>query len=242
MKAMIFAAGLGTRLRPLTDNIPKALIKIHNLTLLEIAILQLKKHQISEIIINVHHHAEMMKQFIGELNIPNVQLTISDESSQLLNTGGGLKKAAHFFNDEPFIVVNVDCITDLNYSELINAFHESRSLATLAVRNRSTQRYLLFDSDNLLRGWENHTTGEKRVLISYSEPLHALAFSGIQVLSPQIFNLFPESNIFSIIDLYLSVCESRRIIAYPHDKSIWLDVGKPDTLAAAEKLITRISL
>ncbi len=235
MKAMIFAAGLGSRLKPLTNSKPKALVEINGKTLLEIVILRLKSHGFKDIIINIHHFAEQIINFIENHDF-GVNIKISDERNLLLNTGGGLKNTSSFFqNGKPFLVHNVDIISDIDLTKFYKTHLKSKSFVTLAVRNRHTSRYLLFDKNAELCGWKNLTTGEEKI-IKIKTKLTPLAFSGIQVIDPRIFSLMPTQEVFSIIDLYLDICSKYKISGYDHSKSNWLDVGKPNSLIVAKTL------
>lgn len=234
MRAMILAAGLGTRLQPLTNNAPKALIKIRDRTLLDIAIDNLLNNGFDKIIINVHHFAEMVIQFVSQ-NKYNADIIISDESEKLLDTGGGLKKAAWFFDDKkPFLLYNVDIISNLNLLTLYQVDIKSNSIVTLVVRKRKSSRYLLFNSENILCGWKNTKTGE---LISSCniDLLNEFAFSGVHIINPKIFSLMPDDNVFSMIDLYLEIMRDNKIIAHNDNNSFWMDVGKPESLKIAEE-------
>ena len=234
MRAMILAAGLGTRLQPLTENLPKALVKIRGKTLLEIAINNLVRNGFDEIIINVHHFAEQVINFIKQ-NDFGADITISNESDKLLDTGGGLKKASQFFKDgKPFLLYNVDIISDLNLQSVYQANIKSNFIAALTVRKRESSRYLLFNSENILCGWKNTTTGE---LISNRniELLEEFAFSGIHIIDPKIFTLMPDDEVFSMIDLYLDIMRDNKIIAHIDNDSFWLDVGKTESLKIAEE-------
>ena len=239
MKAMILAAGLGTRLKPLTDSIPKALIKIKGKTLLGIALNKLIKSGFNNIIINVHHHSEQIIQFLDK-NKFNADITISDETDKLLDTGGGLKKAKLFFDDNsPFLVYNVDIISNLDLKKLYTFHTETLAIATLVVRKRESGRYLLFNSKNILCGWRNAKSGETK-LIRSDKLQYEFAFSGIQVLDPEILSLMPDDNVFSLIDLYLNVGSKHNISAFIDDESYWLDVGNPENLKAAESIIKNL--
>ncbi len=241
MNAMILAAGMGTRLKPLTDNKPKALVEVGGKTLLELSITKLLSHGFENIIVNVHHFSEMIIAYLKEKNNFGANITISDESKLLLDTGGGLKQIAKLIDkDKPILVYNVDIITDLNLIELYKHHSESTNLATLAVRKRKTNRYLLFDKGNVLCGWINKTTKEEKIVRDYFNKLYEFAFSGIQVVNPDIFNLMPRVNKFSIIDLYLKLAPKFLIEGYDHTISTWIDVGKLENLKAAEKLLTKI--
>lgn len=240
MKAMIFAAGLGTRLKPLTNSKPKALVEINGIPLLQIVISNLKKHGFNDIIINVHHFAGQIKEFLRENNNFNVNINISDESEKLLNTGGGLKKARHFFDDKPFLVHNVDIISDLNLKDLYNYHLSKNAIATLAVRNRKTSRYFLFDKNMALCGWKNFKTNETKLTKTPASKLYSLAFSGIQVINPEIFSLIQQEGAFSITDVYINLANSHYIAAYIHDDTLWMDMGKPENIAEAEKIFNKI--
>lgn len=239
---MIFAAGLGTRLRPLTNDKPKALVEVGGMPLLEIALRRLKWFGVSKVIVNVHHFAGQVEQFLDEMKELGMEIAISDERAQLLNTGGGLKKARWFFEgEEPFLVQNVDILSSLDLKALYEAHRRSGALATLAVRDRETSRYLLFDEEWQLVGWRNRHSGEER-RSRPQQPARPWAFSGIQVLSPGIFEYFPEEAVFSTIDLYLEAAKKEVILGYPHDKDLWLDVGKPPALERAAGLLPQLEL
>lgn len=243
MKALIFAAGLGTRLKPLTDTMPKALVPVGRKPLLEHIILRLKNSGFDEIIINVHHFAEQIISFIKVNKFFGIRIEFSDEHDKLLDTGGGIRKAAWFFDDgKPFLVHNVDILSNINLGELYTQHLNNNSLATLVVSKRDTSRYLFFDDSNNLRGWKNMKTGEiKPPLLQTTENLQKLAFAGIQILSPNVFDLMKNSETkFSIIDFYLSQVETQIIKSYipPHFRM--LDVGKIDVLDEAEKFLTGV--
>ncbi len=234
MRTMILAAGLGTRLQPLTENLPKALVKIRGKTLLEIAINNLVRNGFDKIIINVHHFAEQVINFIGQNNF-DADIIISDERDKLLDTGGGLKKASGFFNDgKPFLLYNVDIISNLDLQSLYQSNIKSNSIATLLVRKRESGRYLLFNSESILCGWKNLKTGE---LISSCniDLLNEFAFNGIHIIDPKIFSLMPDDDVFSMIDLYLDIMRDNKIIAHIDNDSFWLDVGKTESLKIAEE-------
>ncbi len=240
MRAMILAAGLGTRLQPLTHNLPKALVKIRDKTLLEIAINNLVRNGFDKIIINVHHFAEQVINFIGQNNF-DADITISDERDKLLDTGGGLKKASRFFKDgKPFLLYNVDIISNLNLQTLYQANKKSNSIATLIVRKRESSRYLLFNSGNILCGWKNIKTGEL-ITSCNIDLLDEFAFNGIHIIDPKIFSLMPDDDVFSMIDLYLDIMRDNKIIAHIDNDSFWLDVGKPESLKIAEKNFSLIN-
>lgn len=237
MKAMIFAAGLGTRLRPLTNDRPKAMVKINEMPLLEIVIRRLRYYGYRDIIINVHHYAKMIVDFLASKQNFGIDITVSDETSMVLETGGGLKKASWFFQDEPFLVHNVDILTDLNYHDLLAFHNDNQAIATLATRERSTSRYLLFDDKNVLSGWKNIKTGEVRMSKGQDNQMHSLAFSGIHIIDPKLFTHFKKTGKFSIIDTYLNVAKTETIVGFDHTNGIWLDVGKPDSLARGSEVL-----
>ncbi len=234
-KAMIFSAGLGTRLYPYTIANPKALVEINKKTFLEIAIRKFIKIGVKDIIVNVHHFPDQIIQLLKDKQNFGINISISDERDQLLDTGGGIKRASWFFNDgEPFFVHNVDVLTDINLEQMWNFHHDNKALASLAVRNRETSRYLLFDSSNILCGWENIKTAEK-ILARASEKLRRLAFSGVHIIDPLIFNSMNETGMFSIIKAYLRLATENRIVGFEHDESSWLDIGTPEKLEEAKK-------
>ncbi len=235
MKAMIFAAGVGTRLFPLTKDLPKALVKIGGKPMLEWQILKLIKLGIDEIIINIHHFPEQIIDFIKANNSFGITVHFSDESDKLLDTGGGLKKASWFLMDNgPHILQNVDVFTTMDYNEMINFHNKNNALATLAVKNRNTSRYLLFDKNSKLCGWKNDKTNEK-IIIKESSNLKALAFSGIHLIESSIFDLIIEEGVFSIIDLYLRLLKDHKISGFIHNESEWLDLGKQSSIEEFER-------
>ena len=243
MKAMIFAAGLGTRLKPLTDTLPKAMVPISGKPLLQHVIEKLKASGFDEIIINVHHFAEQIIDFVQANNNFGIHIEISDEREMLLDTGGGIKKAAHFFNTgKPFLIHNVDILSDINLTKLYAEHQKNDAHATLLVSERKTSRYLLFDDENRLRGWINKQTGEvKSPFLNFNpSACKARAFAGIHVLSPDIFAYmddFPDK--FSIIDFYLSVCGKAKIEAFNPPHLSLLDVGKIDSLEEANRFLSK---
>ena len=242
MKALIFAAGLGTRLKPLTDTLPKALIPIAGKPLLEHVILKLKAAGFNEIMVNVHHFPEQIIDFLKSMNNFDVRIEVSDERDLLLDTGGGIRKAGWFFDDDqPFLVHNVDILSNVDLNLLYQAHLHSDSLATLVVSKRDTFRYLLFNEELRLCGWINEKTGEtKPVHFTDITPFNKLAFSGIQILSPRVFdlmrNLEPK---FPIMDFYLSNVENELITGYVPTDFKMLDVGKLNVLDMAEEFVER---
>ncbi len=240
MKAMILAAGKGTRLKPITNSRPKALVEVNGLPLLQLLIKRLVSFGFDEIIINVYHFADQIVSFLQHHNNFGIRIEISREGS-LLDTGGGLKNASWFFNDDqPFLVHNVDVLTNLDYRKLMNFHRRSRSLASLAVRQRDTSRYLLFDTHNLLCGWQSKNTNET-ILVRQTNPLKPYSFMGIHFISPQIFSLFGQEEKFSIIRMYLQLAgQGQKISAFPADEYDWLDVGKPEQLVSASAFLSKL--
>ncbi|MFW5757214.1 MAG: nucleotidyltransferase family protein [Bacteroidota bacterium] len=236
-KAMIFAAGLGTRLAPLTNDKPKALVEASGKTMLQRTIETLLNADVEEIVINVHHFAELIKKAISEYKYPGVKFHISDESSMLLDTGGGLLKAAEFlYGEEPFYVHNVDIISDINLKDMYQKHLDEQALATLAVSGRSSTRGFLW-YDNRLCGWQNIQTGTQIKCYSTPTPPKALAFSGVHVISPYIFPEITETGKFSINQVYLRLAFQHKIMAYEHDSSHWADLGTTEKIAQAEKML-----
>ncbi len=239
-KAMIFAAGLGTRLKPLTDNKPKALVEVNGMPLIEIVIKQLIKFGFTEIIINVHYYASQIIDFVKNNKSFGANIHFSDETDKLLGTGGGLKKAEHFFNDEPFLVHNVDIISDIDLDDLYNYHINNEALATLAVRSRKTSRYFLFDDKLSLCGWKNFKTNDIKIAKPPLSKLTPIAFSGIQIISPEIFQYINNKSAFSITDIYITLAGRYLISAYKHDNTFWMDIGKPINIVKAEKHLSGI--
>lgn len=244
MKALIFAAGLGTRLRPLTNDRPKALVEINGMTLLEIVIRRLKKAGVTNLIINVHHHAQMIIDFLKSKNNFDVNIVISDERDELLETGGGLLKAADFFSDgKPFFVHNVDILSDIDLKKMYEEHVKSKAVATLSTRHRATSRYLLFNKKNALYGWMNIKTGKMILCKKKKGKLNLRAFSGIHVISPDLFDAMPEDKKrFSIIDVYLAAAAYQKIVGYPHEEDKWMDVGKIENIEEAKVLLDKIGI
>lgn len=242
MKAMIFAAGLGSRLKPFTDIHPKALAEVNGKTLLERNILYLQKFDIREVIVNVHHFADQIVSAIEKSNGWGSVITISDEREEVLETGGGLKKAAGYFDGEKaFVVMNVDILTDFDLLEMIRSHQEEKPLATLAVTQRKSSRYFLFDQHNKLCGWRNVQTGEekpadlKHIQEDY-DLLKERAFSGIHVISSEIFSLIQQEGKFSMVDVYLNLMKKNSINSFDHSGGILIDVGKPENVEKAATL------
>ena len=238
MKAMILAAGLGTRLRPLTDDRPKALVEVGGRTLLEITLSRLRTFGVREVIINLHHFADMVVDYLKANGNFGMRIEVSREGI-LLDTGGGLKKAGWFFlensTEEPFILHNVDVISTIDLGRMVQSHAESQALVTLAVQDRQTSRYLLFDENDELCG---RRSGRDNVpeLIRSSKSAKPLAFSGIHVISPRFVSMMSERGVFSIINSYLRVAaQGERILSFRADEYFWRDLGKPENVAQAAR-------
>lgn len=237
-KAMLFAAGLGSRLKPWTDHHPKALAPVNGKSLLQRNIMYLQKHGISDVIINVHHFASQIKEAIAANTGWGSAITISDETDAVLETGGGLKKAGWYFKaEEDFVVMNVDILTDLDLSAMISRHRQQKPLATLAVSQRETSRYFLFDEKNILSGWRNVKTGEERI-VRANNGLIQKAFSGIHVINSSLLALLHQEGKFSMVDVYLGLAKDHIISCYDHTGANMIDVGKPESIAKAEKIFS----
>ncbi len=234
MKALILAAGLGTRLRPLTDSLPKALLRAGEFTLLEFAIKKLLHHGFDDIVVNVHHLPHLIESYLKENQNFGCSITISDESDKLLDTGGAIKKAAKLLNtDKPFLVYNADIISNLNLTSLFKSHLEYGGLATLVVRRRETTRYLLFDEYMQLTEWQNKEKGLRKIIRLTQKPPRPFAFSGIHVIEPQIFKFLPKQEVFSIIDAYIEIGSKHIIRGFVDESSVFIDAGKPESLKKA---------
>ena len=238
MRAMILAAGLGTRLRPLTDDRPKALVEVAGRTLLEIALRRLREFGIREVIVNVHHFVDMVVEYLRKNDNFGMRVEISREEV-LLDTGGGLKKAAWFFleessdSEEPFLLHNVDVVSTIDLKRMVQFHRQHQALATLAVQERETSRYLLFDELNQLCG-RRAGRDQAAEIVRPSMETQALAFSGVHVISPRLLKRMTEQGVFSIITSYLRLAgEGEKILAFRADDYYWRDLGRPENLAQA---------
>ncbi len=237
MKAMVLAAGLGTRLRPLTDDRPKALVEVGGRTLLEITLTRLREFGVREVIVNVHHFAAMVVEYLAAKQNFGLRIEVSREDV-LLDTGGGLKQAAWFFlkegRDEPFLLHNVDVLSTIDLAEMARFHSKHQALATLAVQERRSSRQLLFDANGLLCG-RRVEPEERTELARPAEPLESLAFCGIHVISPRVLAMMSEDGVFSIIETYLRLAASEeRIVAFRVDSAYWRDLGTAGSLEQAE--------
>jgi NDP-sugar pyrophosphorylase family protein len=229
MKAMILAAGRGTRLGKITESVPKALVDINGKSILRIAVEKCTAAGFGEIIVNIHHHAGMVEKEIHRLVSEGFSIEISDEREMLLETGGGLYRARNFFDNEPFLLYNADIITDLDIKKLYNYHVRKKGLATLAVRNRPGNRFFLVNSDGLLRGWLNKATHEKIIAGEREEELTEIAFSGLHIIDPEIFN-YMNDGIYTMTALYLQLAASNKIYTFCHNDGFWGDIGTPENL------------
>lgn len=237
MKAMIFAAGKGTRLKPLTNAIPKALVKVNGVPLLEHVVKKLIQTGVNEIIINIHYLGEQIVEFLRTKNNFGIHIEISDETDQLLDTGGGLLKAADFFTqNEPFILHNTDIISNIDLKTMITFHKRENALATLAVRKRTSSRYFLFNQQMELCGWKNSKTNEE-IISKDAKNLKPYAFSGIHIINPNIFNYLNQTGKFSIVDTYLELSKRDLITGFDHSSDYWFDIGNTEKLENAEKFL-----
>lgn len=234
---MILAAGLGTRLKPFTDMHPKALAIVNDRTILQRNIEYLASFGIKDVIVNLHHFANQIVDSIKANNGFGSSITFSDETNEVLETGGGIKKAAWFFekDEDPFVIMNVDILTNMNLKEMILQHRKNNPLATLAVTSRKTSRYFLFDEKNYLCGWKNEKTGDQKISRN-SGKYFQKAFSGIHVISPKIFPLIKMRGKFSMVDVYLELAKTQVITAFDHSNSKFIDVGKPESILKAEEM------
>jgi NDP-sugar pyrophosphorylase family protein len=240
MNAFIFAAGLGTRLKPLTDTMPKALVPVAGKPLLAHVIEKLKAAGCKKIVINIHHFGQMIMDYVKENNNFGIDIVFSDEREMLLETGGAIKHAVNLLGDEPFLIHNVDIMSNVDLKALWNEHINSGSAATLLVSKRNSSRALLFNSEGNLTAWTNKNTGEVKTPYENVEiaRLEEFAFSGIHVFSPELFKYFGEyPEKFSIIDFYLNTCKAEKIKAFTQEGLQLLDVGKLDSLEKAEAFV-----
>ena len=235
MKAMIFCAGLGTRFKPWTDTHPKALAVVNGKSLLQRNVEYLKKYGITDIVVNVHHFADQIIEAIEKSKGWGSNITISDEKEEVLETGGGMLKARKFLEGETFLTINVDILTDANLKYFLASHQQENSLITLAITNRKTSRYLLFNKYNRLCGWRNTSTGEERIALE-AKDMFEKAYSGLAIFEPEVFDLIPLQHKFSLIDVYLALAHDNKIAGFDHSESKLLDVGKPDSIVQAEQL------
>lgn len=242
INAMIFAAGLGTRLQHYTKDCPKALVSLDGKPLLEHCILKLKAFGVDRIVINVHHYADQIEAFLASKDNFGMDILISDERELLLDTGGAIKKAKSLFlPNAPILIYNVDILSSLNLEDLLAAHESKHALATLNLRDKNTNRHLCFNQDGLLCAWKNDATQEVKIVNESHLNSSAYSFSGIHIIDSKLLDLIEEDGVFSIIDLYLRLAKDYPIAGY-HDRSeIWMDLGKPEELLKAETILKKLS-
>lgn len=229
---MLFAAGLGTRLKPFTDHHPKALAVVNGKPLLGHNLDYLKNYGIERVVINIHHFSSQIVNYLKHTHF-DLDILISDETDEVLETGGGLVKAKDLLGSEPFLVMNVDILTHLDLSKFMAYYFEKEPLALLAVSDRKSSRKLYFDEKNQLKGWKNLASGEIIGSVNSDEKL--VAFSGVHIIHPDIFDFLPKSGKFSIMTSYLELMTNHSILSYNHTGDFLIDVGKPEAILEAEK-------
>ena len=236
MKAIIYAAGLGTRFKPWTNQHPKALAVVNGKSLLQRNIEYLQQYGITEVVVNVHHFAQQVREAVIDNKGWGSKILISDETDKLLETGGALMKAKHLLEgEEPFISLNVDILTNMDLGKLI-AYHEQHQpLITMGITSRNSSRVLLFDETNRLCGWKNQQTGEEKISIQKLN-LIPMAYSCVAVFEPTVFDLIPQRGKFSLTETYLSLAAEHLILGYEDAGSKFIDVGKPESVVEAEKI------
>lgn len=236
MKAIIFSAGLGTRFKPWTDTHPKALALVNGKTLLQRNIEYLQQYHITDVVVNIHHFPGQIIEAIEKNKGWGSNVIISDESSEVLETGGGLLKARPLLETaEVFISLNVDVLTDLDINKLLAFHHKHNPLVSFGVTRRKTSRNILLDDTYRMCGWRNNTTGEEKIVIP-GKPLESFAYSCVAVFQPTIFSLIRQVGKFSIMDTYLDLAKENLIMGYEHTGDKWVDVGKPESVPVAEAM------
>jgi NDP-sugar pyrophosphorylase family protein len=235
MKAMIFAAGLGTRFKPWTDKHPKALAVVNGKSLLQRNVEYLQQYGIDDVVVNVHHFPDQIIDVIEKSKGWGSTITISDETDEVLETGGGLLKAKAYLQGSAFLTINVDILTDVNLKALLSFHQQESATISLGVTNRKTTRYLLFNDYNRLCGWRNVDTGSERIAI-HQNTYRQMAYSGLAIFEPVVFDAMTQTGKFSLIDVYLSLAPQYKIAGYDHSESKVLDVGKPESVALAEAM------
>lgn len=239
MKAMIFAAGLGKRLKEITSSRPKALVDLNGKTALHRAVEYCTLNGFNDIIVNVHHFADMVEDEIDNLNKMGYRISVSDERDMLLENAGGLYKARKFFNDDPFLFYNVDIVTNLDLNAMFRYYEAKGGLAVSAVRHRPDKKYFLIDEPGRLRGWCNVETGEKLVPGNYSGELSLIANSSVHIISPEIFKYMHEG-IYSLVTLYLELLADNEIWTFLHDDGYWIDIGTQEDLRMAREVLSSL--
>ena len=242
MQALLLCAGLGSRMKDLTKDTPKAMVQVNGKPLIAHNLEKLKAAGFTTVVVNVHHFAAQILDYLKAQNNFGLDIRISDESKQLLDTGGAIKKAWSLVDDSlPLLVHNVDIISDLDLAGLMAAHIAENRLATLAVKTRKTTRYLMVEEETLhLAGWTNITTGEVKLSRITTLMVTNYGFSGIHIVSRAMVDLFPEEDAFSIIDVYLDAAKTKDVIVHPHEDDVWVDVGKPENVEVAEKVLRKL--
>lgn len=240
IRGMILAAGYATRLGEIAQSRPKALLDLGGITLIEQAVNKLMMHGVDEIIVNIHHFPDMIRDYVESRSQFGAKIVFSDETDKLLNTGGGIMKAEWFLKDcDHFVVYNVDVISNIDLNAMIDWHRKAKALATLAVRNRHSSRVLLFDENNLLKGWKHTGSGETLLSGENTGPLKQYAFSGIHVVSPDIFRVVKKRDAFQIVPMYIGLAENQKILAYCHDADEWMDAGTKEQVPRAMELLKK---
>jgi N-acetyl-alpha-D-muramate 1-phosphate uridylyltransferase len=235
-KAMIFAAGLGTRFKPWTDHHPKALAVVNGKSLLQRNIEYLQSQGITDVVVNVHHFADQIVEAVQQNHGWGSRITISDETDAVLETGGGLAKARPLLEgNAPFVTINADILTDFDINSLLDYHQTEGALISFAISERNTSRYFLFDENNRLSGWTNTQTGEEKI-VRPSPLLRRMAYSCVVVFDPALFPLIKQTGKFSLTDMYLDLAPDHNIMGYPHNGCRWIDVGKTESVKKAEAL------
>jgi N-acetyl-alpha-D-muramate 1-phosphate uridylyltransferase len=238
MRAMIFSAGLGTRFKPWTDSHPKALALVNGKSLLQRNIEYLQKYGITDVVVNVHHFADQIKEAIKKNSGWGSNVIVSDETNEVLETGGGLLKARGLLeSSQPFVTLNVDILTDLNLNKLFEFHTKRQPLISFGVSSRETSRYFLFDENDRLCGWRNTKTGEEKISIG-KRGLVQKAYSCVVIFNPEVFNLIKQTGKFSLTETYLDLAKDNLILGYDHTGDKLVDVGKPESVAIAEQLFS----
>jgi NDP-sugar pyrophosphorylase family protein len=225
-RAIILAAGLGTRLKPLTDHKPKALLEWEGKPLLEHVVEKLKSSGFTSIIVNLHHHADMIRDFVKQKDYFGIEIEFSHEKDELLDTGGGIAFASWFFGKDPFLVYNVDVLSNIDLRAMYEDHLKSGAIASMAVKERVTTRSLLMDGDGLLKGWRDNRTGETILTHASADGLIPIAFSAIHIMDPKVFTLFPKEKRFPLMPFYLELAKLYPVHLYRHDRDSWTDMGK----------------
>ncbi len=237
---MIYTGGLESSIQPQPGEKPRALLEVNGEPLLSILIKRLAESGFNEIIINVHHFSARITDFLKSNDFSGIRVEVSDETDLILDSGGGLRKVSWFFDDGmPFLLYNLEILSDIDLQKLYRDHCSSGALATLVVRRRESERFILFDEEMRMCGWVNKLTGESVMAGSYDGNKHAYAFSRIQIVSPRLFNLITERGAFSIVELYLRIASRHNIRGYPDSESIWMDLAKKDGMLEAEKLFMK---